>query len=77
MQNPKTIKLDHPNAPYRMLGAQVNRFSIVGEAKIKKIASFLIKQSAWFCITPLPDDEWNVDVKPDQAPHLERFIQKL
>lgn len=55
---------------------KIEQFFVTGN-EIESVATFLLRASAWFAITPLPDDEWCVDVKPDIAPHLERFISRL
>lgn len=54
---------------------KVEQFFVNGN-EIDSIATFLIGASAWFAITPLPDDQWCVDVKPDIAPRLEKFIDR-
>ncbi len=53
-------------------GLSVVRFIFTGEDKAADIATALVRQSAWFELTPLPDDEWCIDVKIEN----ERFVER-
>ena len=44
-----------------------------GEVRAKTLVVFLVSQSAWFTLTPLPDDEWEFTVKPEHADAFDAF----
>ena len=49
------------------------RFTFAGEDKAVEIATSLVRNSKWFELMPLPDDEWDVDVKIEN----ERFVERV
>lgn len=46
-----------------------------GEDKAKGVAAFLVERSAAFKITPLPDDIWSVEVKPENTAAVQLFLR--
>ena len=38
---------------------------VSGEAEAQRLAMLLIRESRWFEVTPLPDDEWLVVTKDE------------
>ena len=49
------------------------RFIFKCEDQAIEVAKTLIRYSAWFDITPLPEDEWVVEVRKDKS----RFVEHL
>jgi len=49
-------------------------FTIViqSEAKAKKVAELLITRSQWFAVTPLPDDEYEFEVRAENESLLDQ-----
>lgn len=45
---------------------------VIGESLLRKYVDELIGRSAWFDIMPLPDDEYYVTVKSDNADIFEK-----
>jgi hypothetical protein len=45
---------------------------LTGENNVRQACTKLITASAWFEITPFPDDQWRVRVKPEAACHIIR-----
>lgn len=43
---------------------------LYGPRQIPLVVAGLLKQSCWLEVTPLPEDLWEVAVKPDAAHHL-------
>ena len=48
-----------------------------GASKAAEICLWLVKLSAWFELTPLPDDYWEFKVKRDVGEIMRRFIDTL
>lgn len=52
----------------------IKRIVLTSEETIRRVTAGLITASAWFEVTPLPDDEWEVAVKDE--PHYLRVIDE-
>ncbi len=37
-----------------------------------KLVRFMLEDSKWLEVTPLPDDEWDIAVKAEEAAHIEK-----
>ena len=55
-------------------GWQRIRYIVTGEALAAHLAMSLVRMSAWFELTPLPDDEWQFVIKPDAE---SRFLEAV
>lgn len=54
-----------------------HRFTYTGEAAVKGVVAHLVSLSAWFRVTPLPDNEWAVEVKSDVAHLMPRNSEQI
>lgn len=43
------------------------RIPVDGRDRMRMLSLLLIQRSAWFSVTPLPDDLWSVAVKPENS----------
>ena len=48
---------------------------IGGNYYVGLLTSFLIERSAWFCVEPLPDNEWQIYYKPEQDKDVKKFVK--
>lgn len=48
------------------------RFTFTGEDRAVEVVTALVRNSAGFELMPLPNDEWDVDVKIES----ERFVER-
>jgi len=53
---------------------EVVSFTFAGEETAVRVVTTLVRESAWFDLTPLPDDEWRVTVKRDLAHVVENLF---
>ena len=53
---------------------RIVRFIFKGEDRAIKVTKKLIRESAWFNVTPLPEDEWVVEVRRDRSRVVEQFL---
>lgn len=51
-------------------------FAVSGKTA-RRLASFLVAESAWFEVEPYPDGEYRLRVKADRAPCVRREIDRL
>ena len=46
-----------------------------GALHTREVTAHLISASAWFVVTPLPNDKYEIEVKPDMAATLARITE--
>jgi len=57
-----------------ILHGKIVRFTFKGEDAAANITAALVRRSAWFEVTPLPNDKWSVEVKAENEHVLESLI---
>lgn len=58
-------------------GMKLEAVTVTAEWAVRRAVVFLVSESAFFAVTPLPDDEWEIAVKPDRVRTLKRFLAEL
>jgi len=46
-----------------------------GTYYVELIVKALIEESAWFCVEPLPDNEWQIYFKPEKTVFIQNFVK--
>lgn len=49
---------------------------VTGEQAAREAVAFLVSESAAFTVEPLPDDQWEISVKPDRVRTLRRMAER-
>tara|TARA_R110002049_G_scaffold30888_1_gene105510 strand:+ start:1016 stop:1213 length:198 start_codon:yes stop_codon:yes gene_type:complete len=48
-----------------------------GEPNVSSLCEKLIMASQWFCVLPLPNDSWEIEVKLENAEILNAWIAQI
>ena len=59
----------------RELHFKTERVSVFGEAPLRAVCDQLIEWSQWFIVMPMPDDEWEVEVKVENVERVRSWAQ--
>jgi hypothetical protein len=51
-------------------------FMFEGVDEVKQVVTYLLDQSRWFRVVPLPDDEYRVEVKEEIAKEVKDFLKR-
>lgn len=46
---------------------KTTKFIVTGEINLRQLVTIIITASQWFAVMPLPDDQWQVEVKEENA----------
>lgn len=49
------------------LDFKIDRIRLFGESRLRTLCDQLISWSQWFSVMPLPDDEWEIEVRIENA----------
>lgn len=55
---------------------ETNSIVICGTDYVTIVTSFLVERSSWFCVDPLPDNEWEIYYKPEQNDAVIEFVEE-
>lgn len=53
---------------------QIVKVRVSGQPSVHKLCNLLIGASQWFAVVPLPDDEWEIEVKSENLNRLCHWV---
>ena len=56
---------------------KTERISIFGQARLRAVCDQLIEWSQWFSIMPMPEDEWEIEVKIENAERVRSWAKAM